>query len=125
MWLAIDSVRSSGEPGNETRIPRRRTVPPTARGALAVLLNPGAWLFLGAVASPLLGGATRDGGIGAALGVVLALVIGVMIGDGAVVLVGGLGIRKGGVRVETWVRRALAILLSGLGLWLLLTGLTP
>ena len=68
---------------------------------------------------------TRQNLFGAALAVVLALVTGVMIGDGAVVLLGGLGIRKGGIRVATWVRRALAILLVALGLWLLLTGLIP
>ncbi len=55
----------------------------------------------------------------------LPLVVGVMIGDGAVVLLGGLGIRRGGVRVEKGVRRGLGLLLTGLGVWLLLTGLIP
>jgi threonine/homoserine/homoserine lactone efflux protein len=125
LWLAIDGLRSSDQPAQHGEVGRGRTVPPIVRGALAVLLNPGAWLFLGAVASPLLGAATRDGGTAVALAVVVALVVGVMLGDGAVVALGGLGIRKGGVRVEKWVRRALALLLTGLGAWLLLTGLIP
>jgi threonine/homoserine/homoserine lactone efflux protein len=125
LWLAIEGLRNSEQPANEAQVGRRKTVPSVARGALAVLLNPGAWLFLGAVASPLLGAATRDGGTAVALAVVVALVVGVMVGDGAVVLLGGLGIRKGGVRVAKWVRRALGVLLTGLGIWLLLTGLIP
>ena len=125
LWIAVDGLRQSAGRPDQDEAGRRRSVPPAARGALAVLLNPGAWLFLGAVASPLLGAATRDGGTAAALAVVAALVVGVMIGDGAVVLLGGLGIRRGGVRVEGWVRRALAVLLIGLGGWLLLTGVIP
>jgi threonine/homoserine/homoserine lactone efflux protein len=126
LWLAIEGLRdSASSPNDEGKVGGRRSVAPAARGALAVLLNPGAWLFLGAVASPLLAAATRDGGTGAAVGVVAALTIGVMIGDGAVVLLGGLGVRKGGARVEKWIRRALALVLSGLGIWLLLSGLIP
>jgi threonine/homoserine/homoserine lactone efflux protein len=125
LWLAIDGLRTSDQRLDDRGARRRWTIPPVARGALAVLLNPGAWLFLGAVASPLLAAASRDGGSGAAVAVVVALVIGVMLGDGAVVLLGGMGIRKGGVRVEVWVRRALALVLSGLGIWLLLTGFVP
>ena len=126
LWLAIEGLRDSvNSPNDEGKAGGRRSVAPAARGALAVLLNPGAWLFLGAVASPLLAAATRDGGTGAAVGVVAALTGGVMIGDGAVVLLGGLGVRKGGARVDKWVRRALALVLSGLGIWLLLSGLIP
>jgi threonine/homoserine/homoserine lactone efflux protein len=87
-----------------------------------VLLNPGAWLFLGAVASPLLATATRRGGTGDALLVAVALVTGTAIGDGAVVLLGGLGARRAGDRGGRWVRRSLAAVLAGLGVWLLLTG---
>jgi threonine/homoserine/homoserine lactone efflux protein len=121
LWLAVEGFRSASETAQGTVEPRR-SLPPTARGTLAVLLNPGAWLFLGAVASPLLGAATRDGGTASALLVVLALVIGVMIGDGAVVVFAGVGLRRAGQRVETWVRRGLAIVLAGLGLWLIVGG---
>ena len=125
LWLAVEGLRTSDHRPDDAGVDRRRTLPPVGRGALAVLLNPGAWLFLGAVASPLLGAATRDGGTGGAIAVVIALTVGVMIGDGAVVLLGGLGIRRGGVRMEKWIRRGLGLLLIGLGVWLLLTGLIP
>lgn len=123
LWLAVDSFRSGG--GAERPSPDRRALPPAARGALAVLLNPGGWLFLGAVASPLFASATRLGGTGTALVVAAALVTGLAIGDGAVVLFGGIGVRRAGERVERWVRRALAIVLAGLGVWLLVGGLIP
>jgi threonine/homoserine/homoserine lactone efflux protein len=52
IWLAVEALRFGGHAA-----PTRRsgtTLPAAARGSLAVLLNPGAWLFLGAVASPAL-----------------------------------------------------------------------
>jgi threonine/homoserine/homoserine lactone efflux protein len=123
LWLAVDGFRSGS--GAERAAADRRALPPAARGALAVLLNPGGWLFLGAVASPLFASATRLGGTGSALVVAGALVIGLALGDGAVVLFGGIGVRRAGERVERWVRRSLAVVLAGLGLWLLASGLIP
>jgi threonine/homoserine/homoserine lactone efflux protein len=123
LWLAVDGFRSKR--GTERAAADRRELPPAARGALAVLLNPGGWLFLGAVASPLFASASRLGGTGSALVVAGALVTGLALGDGAVVLFGGIGVRRAGERVERWVRRALAVVLAGLGLWLLVGGLIP
>jgi threonine/homoserine/homoserine lactone efflux protein len=54
-----------------------------------------------------------------------ALVFGLAIGDGAVVVFGGVGVRRAGERVGRWVRRVLAVVLAGLGVWLLVGGLTP
>jgi len=56
--------------------------------------------------------------------VVVAVVVmaGLATGDGAVVLLGGLGVRRAGDRARQWVRRALAALLAGFGGWLLVTG---
>jgi threonine/homoserine/homoserine lactone efflux protein len=123
LWLAADAFRSGGRVG-EPEAPRR-SLPVPARGALAVLVNPGAWLFLGAVASPLFASATQVGGTGIALFAAAALVVGLAIGDGAVVLIGGIGVRRAGERVGLWVRRALALLLAALGVWLLVTGVVP
>jgi threonine/homoserine/homoserine lactone efflux protein len=91
---------------------------------LAIVLNPGGWLFLGAVASPLVAAATQRGGSGAALLVALALVVGAAIGDVAVVLLGGIGVRRAGGQLGRWVGRALAALLAALGVWLLISGVT-
>lgn len=123
LWLAIDGFRSGHEVGRPP--PKVRAFPPAARGAMAVLLNPGAWLFLGAVASPLFAGASQRGGVGSAIIVAVALMIGLAIGDVAVVLLGGLGLRRVDERVGRLVRRALAIVLAGLGVWLVATAVIP
>jgi threonine/homoserine/homoserine lactone efflux protein len=120
LWLAVEGFRSAGEV--DAASADRRELPPMARGVLAILLNPGAWLFLGAVASPLFAEATDAGGRAGALFAAGALVIGLALGDGAVVLLGGLGVRRAGEGVGRWVRRGLALLLAGLGGWLLVGG---
>jgi threonine/homoserine/homoserine lactone efflux protein len=123
IWLAVEGLRSGHAVDRPS--PERRALPPSARGSLAVVLNPGAWLFLGAVASPLLAAAGQRGGTGGAFLAAVALSIGLAFGDGAIVLLGGLGLRRAGERVTRWVRRGLAILLAGLGVWLLVNGLIP
>jgi threonine/homoserine/homoserine lactone efflux protein len=124
VWLAVDGYRSGHRVARATAS-QGRALPPAARGMLAIILNPGGWLFLGAVASPLVAAATQRGGTGAALGVALALVVGAAIGDGAVVLLGGIGVRRGGDQLGRWVGRVLAALLAVLGVWLLVSGIAP
>jgi threonine/homoserine/homoserine lactone efflux protein len=121
VWFAVDGFRSAHHV-EEDDAPDRRSLPPAARGSLAVLLNPGAWLFLGAVASPVFASAARTGGTRSALLVVAALVFGLALGDGSVVLLGGLGVRRAGERAAMWVRRGLALLLAGFGVWLIVSG---
>jgi threonine/homoserine/homoserine lactone efflux protein len=120
LWLALDGWRSAGRVSEDDR--GRRSLPPIARGSLSVLLNAGAWLFMAAVASPLLAGAARTGDTGTALLVALALLAGTALGDTGVVLLGGLGIRRAGQRVERRVRLALAVVLAAIGIWLLVNG---
>jgi threonine/homoserine/homoserine lactone efflux protein len=120
LWLAVDGFRSKGAVGAANG---RRGLPPALRGALAIVLNPGGWLFLGAVASPLLANAAQRGGTGIAVLTAGALVGGAALGDLALVLVGGLGLRRAGEGVGRYVRLALAVVLAGLGLWLLVSGL--
>jgi threonine/homoserine/homoserine lactone efflux protein len=121
VWLAIDGFRTRHEMTPATG--EQRSLPPAVRGTLAVLLNPGAWVFLGTVASSLLSGAADRAGTSGAILVALALVLGLMIGDGAVVLLGGIGVRRAGQRLSGWVRGILAAVLACLGLWLVLSGL--
>jgi threonine/homoserine/homoserine lactone efflux protein len=120
LWLAVDGYRSGHQA--DTPAPGRRALPPAVRGALAIILNPGGWLFLAAVASPLLAAATQRGGTGDAVLVAVAVVTGAALGDGGVVLLGGVGVRRSGDRVGRWVGRVLAGLLAVLGLWLLISG---
>ena len=123
VWIAVDGFRAASEGTRPT--PNRRALWPPMRGALSVILNPGAWLFLGAVASPLFASASAAAGTSGAVLVALALQLGVTTGDGVVVLLGGVGLRRAGDVVTRWVRRVLAILLAGLGLWLLIQALVP
>jgi threonine/homoserine/homoserine lactone efflux protein len=122
LWLALDGFRSGYEV-DRSAAGGRRALPPAARGALAIVLNPGGWLFLGAVASPLLAAASQRGGTGGALLVAVAMVLGAAIGDGGVVLLGGVGVRRGGDPLGRWAGRVLAALLAALGVWLVLSGI--
>ena len=122
LWLAVDAFRSGYNVEGVSA--QRQGLHPTARGVLAILLNPGAWLFLAAVASPLLLSATREGGRASAILAALALMIGTGTGDLGVVLLGGLGLRRARQHVILWAHRVLAALLAGLGIWLLVRGVT-
>ena len=122
LWLAWEGFRSRKENLEASR--ERRQLPPVARGALAIVLNPGAWLFLAAVASPLIATATKSGGRAGALIAAGALLLGASLGDLAVVLLGGMGIRRAGDRVRMWVSTVLSAVLAGLGVWLIVQGVT-
>ena len=121
IWLAIDGFRMRHQTLSDPT--ERRRLPPAARGLLAVILNPGTYLFLATVASSMVSSASRQGGVGSALLVVLSLVVGVAIGDGTVVVLGGAGVRRAGARVVMWVRSALAALLAVLGVALVVNGI--
>jgi len=121
IYIAVDGIRARDEiSGTDSR----HGLPPAARGALAVLLNPPAWLFLATAASSLMASATAVGGTRTALLAALALLAGLATGDGTLVLAGGLGLRRiraGGIDVSRQLRRALAVLLAMLGAGLVLT----
>jgi len=118
--LALDGVRSRHRA--RATADSRPGLPAAARGSLAILLNPGGWLFLGAAASPLLATAARLDGAGGSLAAAVALVTGAALGDAAVVLLGGIGLRRAAERPRLWVMRTLAALLAGLGMALVVRG---
>jgi threonine/homoserine/homoserine lactone efflux protein len=118
--LAVDGVRA-GDASASTAA--RRTLPPSLRGSLAILLNPGGWLFLAVVASPLLSTASQRGGVGTALAAAIALVAGAAVGDAGLVVVGGAGVRRASGNTLTWIRRSLAGVLAGAGVWLIVAGI--
>jgi homoserine/homoserine lactone efflux protein len=121
LWLAIDAIRSPWDASSSSE--SRRGLPPVARGSLAVALNPGAWLFLGAVASPLIASAARVGGTLNGVLAALALMAGAALGDLVVVAIGAGGLRRASARVGRWIGRSLALVLASLGVWLVATGL--
>jgi threonine/homoserine/homoserine lactone efflux protein len=123
LWLSADAfrqVRSATAAGAPTS--GRFGVPPYVRGALAVVLNPGGWIFLAAVASPLFASAGQHDGTAGALAVAATMTAGVAAGDAVTVLVGGMVVRRARSRASGWLRSALAALLAGFGVWLLVTG---
>ena len=120
-WLAVDGFRSASQ--TQQPAAARPGFPPAARGAVAVLLNPPAWLFLATAASSLMAAANELGGRPAALASAIALLGGIAVGDLVVVLAAGLGLRRAGAGVGRWVRRGLALVLAGLGASLVLSGL--
>jgi threonine/homoserine/homoserine lactone efflux protein len=119
-WLAYDGFRTAS--ATQQGASDRAALPPAARGALAVLLNPPAWLFLATAASSLMATANELGGQPAALAAALALQGGIAVGDIIVVLAAGLGLRRASAPVGSWTRRGLALVLAGLGISLVLSG---
>lgn len=127
IFLGVDGFRSANAAArrsSEQRTARNVELPPAARGALAVLLNPPAWLFLATAASSLMAAATQSGGTQAAILAALALLAGVATGDATLVLASGLGLRRARAEIGRNVRRALAIVLVILGASVLVSGLT-
>ena len=128
IFLGVDGFRSANALAAAPNAgqPRARGVqlPPAARGALAVLLNPPAWLFLATAASSLLASATQTGGTRAAILAALALLSGVAVGDSSLVLASGLGLRRARSDIGRNVRRGLSIVLVILGASVLVSGLT-
>jgi threonine/homoserine/homoserine lactone efflux protein len=120
LWLAVDGLRARGRADQVAG--HHRTLPPSVRGVLAILLNPGGWLFLAAVASPLFATAAKRGGTTSALIAAGMLVAGAALGDLGLVLVASLGLRFADDQVVWWCRVALAGVLVLLGAWLLLSG---
>jgi threonine/homoserine/homoserine lactone efflux protein len=127
-YLGVDGLRqvpaglSSSEQPSSLDPGQRAGLPPAARGALAVLLNPPAWLFLATAGSSLVAAATEVGGRPTALIAALGLLVGVAAGDFTLVLAGGLGLRRAGADIGRLVRRVLAAILVVLGLSLVLSG---
>jgi homoserine/homoserine lactone efflux protein len=94
---------------------------PFLRGVFAVLLNPGAWVFLATTASALFASAVETGGRSLAMGLALAMLAGVSFVDGSMVLLGG-GVRRFELRVARWLTPVLAAGLAVFGVLLIVQG---
>jgi threonine/homoserine/homoserine lactone efflux protein len=123
IYLAADTFRATGRAS--TAGGPGRSLPPASRGVVAVILNPGAWIFLATTATALVADATRDGGRALAVLTSGALLAGVMVADGAVVAVGAGGRRGLRGRAWNWLVRTLSLALAALGIWLVARGLLP
>jgi len=116
VWLAIDGFRAEASAETDAR----GGLPPFVRGSLAVGLNPGAYLFLAAVAAPVFASASSLGGTANGVLAAAAMSAGTVAGDIGVVLIGAFGMRRMGQERAAVVRRVLAVVLGVLGIWLLI-----
>jgi threonine/homoserine/homoserine lactone efflux protein len=96
--------------------PVGRAVGPTTRGILAVIVNPGAWVFFATTASTVVAQATADGGTEAALLAAVAMTAGVSLTDLLTALLGAGGRALFGDRGLRWIRTILAVVLLAIGL---------
>jgi threonine/homoserine/homoserine lactone efflux protein len=121
LFLAWDAFRSAVRPADagEGTAPGRT---PFVKGVLAVILNPGAWVFLATTASALFATAVSKGGRPLSLSSAVAMVAGVACVDGSMVLLGG-GVRRFHTNVARWLTPILACGLAAFGVLLVVEGL--
>lgn len=126
VYLGIDELRRlRSERGDEPQgATAGRTLGPTARGVVSVLLNPGAWIFFATTASAVVANASAGGGTSAALVAALAMTVGVSLSDLTFTVLGSGGRRLIGECGLRWVRGGLSIGLVAIGVTFVLQGLS-
>ena len=118
--LAIDALRENRRP--EVVEGPRRGLHPSVRGIVAVLLNPGVYVFLATTGTALVASAVEAGGRSVAVVTVFALLLGVSLMDSAMVLLGA-GAHRVSERALRVLGDVLAVALGALGVWLVVRGI--
>jgi threonine/homoserine/homoserine lactone efflux protein len=120
VFLALDAIREGRRPQvvEETRAGMH----PTVRGIVAVLLNPGVYVFLATTGAAVVASAVDQGGRGLALVTVVALLLGVSLMDSAMVLLGA-GAHRVSDRFLRILSDVLAVAMGTLGVWLIVRGI--
>jgi threonine/homoserine/homoserine lactone efflux protein len=121
VFLAVDALRENRRP--EIVDPSRPRLHPSVRGVVAVLLNPGVYVFLATTGTAVVASAVEEGGRGLAVVTVLALLVGVSLMDSAMVLLGA-GAHRVSERFLRVLGDVLAVALGALGIWLIVAGIT-
>lgn len=121
VFLAVDALRENRRP--EVVDASRPRLHPSVRGVVAVLLNPGVYVFLATTGTAVVASAVEEGGRGLAVVTVLALLLGVSLMDSAMVLLGA-GAHKVSQRTLRILGDVLAVALGALGVWLIVAGIT-
>ena len=88
---------------------------PTIRGIVAVILNPGAWIFFATTASTVIAESTADAGRDAAVAAAVAMTVGVSLSDFMFTLLGSGGRTLLGDRGLRWIRGGLSVGLAAIG----------
>lgn len=121
VFLACDAIRESRRPHQVEDGPRGG-LHPTVRGVVAVILNPGVYVFLATTGTALVASAVDQGGRGLAVVTVIALLLGVSLMDSAMVLLGA-GAHRVSDRFLRILSDVLAVAMGALGGWLIVRGI--
>jgi threonine/homoserine/homoserine lactone efflux protein len=119
VFLAIDALRERRPAATDVARPGPH---PTLRGVIAVVVNPGVYVFLATTGAAVAASAAEAGGRSLAILTVLALLMGVSLMDCGMVLLGA-GAHRVSDRFLRILGDVLAIALGALGVWLVVQGL--
>jgi threonine/homoserine/homoserine lactone efflux protein len=119
VFLAVDAIRENRQP--QAVDEGRGSLHPAVRGIIAVLLNPGAYVFLATTGAAVVADAAQDGGQALAFVTVVALLAGVSLMDSGMVLL-GTGAHRVSQRALRILGDGLAVALGALGVWLIVQG---
>jgi threonine/homoserine/homoserine lactone efflux protein len=121
LFLAADALRENRRP--RTSEVERPSMHPSIRGVVAVVLNPGVYVFLATTGTAVVASAVDEGGRGLAVATVFALLARVTLMDSAMVLLGA-GAHRVSPRLLRILGDALAVAMGALGVWLIVQGST-
>jgi threonine/homoserine/homoserine lactone efflux protein len=120
LWIAADSFRDARlglpRPGGDRRNELGHGFLAAGRVALAVVIFPGTWIFLAAIATPLLASARVEGGPLLALLVTIGLVLGTSSGNLGVAMLAAWGSRVASARLVVRLRQVASVALGLIGL---------
>jgi threonine/homoserine/homoserine lactone efflux protein len=120
VFLAFDATRESRRPHEVEET--RKGLHPAVRGIVAVVLNPGVYVFLATTGTAVVASAVDQGGRGLAIVTVVALLLGVSLMDSAMVLLGA-GAHRVSDRFLRILSDVLAVAMGALGVWLVVRGI--
>ena len=120
VFLAFDATRESRRPHEVEET--RKGLHPAVRGIVAVVLNPGVYVFLATTGTAVVASAVDQGGRGLAVVTVVALLLGVSLMDSAMVLLGA-GAHRVSDRFLRILSDVLAVAMGTLGVWLVVSGI--
>jgi threonine/homoserine/homoserine lactone efflux protein len=119
VFLAVDAIREGRRP--QVVDDPRGGLHPSVRGIVAVLLNPGVYVFLATTGTAIVASAVDEGGRSLAVVTVIALLLGVSLMDSAMVLLGA-GAHRVSERFLRILSDVLAVAMGALGVWLIARG---
>jgi threonine/homoserine/homoserine lactone efflux protein len=120
VFLAVEAIRENRRPPVEAG--ERSGLHPGVKGIVAVLLNPGAYVFLATTGTAIIATAADEGGRALAFATVIALLVGVSLMDFAMVVLGA-GAHRVSDRFLRILSDVLAVAMGALGVWLIVQGI--